>query len=122
MTKKSEFWSDTLVKKLKELYLEQGKTATEIAKIFDTTKNAIIGKIHRLGLNTLKDKDDEQKTKATPIGSFKLSEIKSNMCLWAEGDDKDIVFCGDKAVIGEQYCTKHVAEVYLHYKKTNGEE
>ena len=42
-------WDETLINKLKEL-ADRGLSATQIGEIFGTTKNAIIGKCHRLGL------------------------------------------------------------------------
>ena len=40
-------WTDQKINKLKKLW-EQGIIATEIAKIFGTSKNSIIGKANRL--------------------------------------------------------------------------
>ena len=42
-------WTDEKVEKLRELWA-QGYTANEIAKKLDVTKNAIVGKVHRLCL------------------------------------------------------------------------
>tara|TARA_R100000995_G_scaffold77016_1_gene46878 strand:- start:724 stop:933 length:210 start_codon:yes stop_codon:yes gene_type:complete len=47
-----EKWTDERVQKLKQLRLE-GKTAYEIAsELGDVSRNAVIGKIHRLGLSS----------------------------------------------------------------------
>lgn len=44
-------WTDERVDELKALWL-QGKTASQIAKeLGDVTRNAVIGKVHRLGLS-----------------------------------------------------------------------
>lgn len=42
-------WTDEKVEQLRELWA-QGLTANEIAKKLDVTKNAIVGKVHRLCL------------------------------------------------------------------------
>jgi hypothetical protein len=52
---KDSIWNDNLVNQLKDLYLSQDLTTVNIAKELGFTKNAIIGKIHRLKLNALKD-------------------------------------------------------------------
>ncbi len=52
---KDSIWNEGLVNKLKDLYLKKEMTTVNIAKELGFTKNAIIGKIHRLNLNTLKE-------------------------------------------------------------------
>tara|TARA_Y100001958_G_C21008958_1_gene389820 strand:- start:536 stop:730 length:195 start_codon:yes stop_codon:yes gene_type:complete len=43
-------WTEEKIKKLRELW-SKGHTASQIADIFgDTTRNAVIGKAHRLNL------------------------------------------------------------------------
>ncbi len=45
-------WDNQRIEKLKTLW-EEGKTAKEIAIIFgDVSRNAVIGKVHRLGLTS----------------------------------------------------------------------
>ena len=45
-------WNNQRIEKLKKLWAE-GKTAKEIAMIFgDVSRNAVIGKVHRLGLTS----------------------------------------------------------------------
>ena len=53
-------WDNELVNQLKILYLQHNLTTLEIGKKLGFTKNAIIGKIHRLGL--AKDEDISQET------------------------------------------------------------
>ncbi len=43
-------WTDTLQARLRELW-EQGLTASQIAAELSVTRNAVIGKAHRLGLS-----------------------------------------------------------------------
>jgi GcrA cell cycle regulator len=47
---KSSRWDNELVEELKKLYFKKELTTIEIGKKLGFTKNAIIGKIHRLGL------------------------------------------------------------------------
>ena len=67
-------WTSEKVEKLKELWTK-GHTASQIAEALgDTTRNAVIGKVHRLGLsnretNISKSPTDSQKiTKSTKRG------------------------------------------------------
>ena len=43
------FWTDETVEELRKLW-DKGLTANEIAKVLGVTKNAIVGKVHRLCL------------------------------------------------------------------------
>lgn len=120
-------WTDDRVKLLKQLWGE-GKTAAEIAKeLGGVTRNAVIGKAHRLKLNSrlspiqqnVKKAKSERKDiahKPTPIRKvefkglgIKLRDLENDMCRWPSGDpkDKDFVFCGCKRVEGLPYCPEH---------------
>jgi len=63
-------WTDEKVKKLKELWTK-GHTASEIAGMFgDTTRNAVIGKAHRLDL-------EERAPSKNKSSSEKKNTVKS---------------------------------------------
>ncbi|MDR0484072.1 MAG: GcrA family cell cycle regulator [Alphaproteobacteria bacterium] len=62
---KDSIWNDSLVDKLKDLYLNKNMTAVNIGNELGFSKNAIIGKIHRLQLNTLKDSSIKEQDKST---------------------------------------------------------
>ncbi|MGD1924460.1 MAG: GcrA family cell cycle regulator [Paracoccaceae bacterium] len=58
-------WTDERVEKLKELWTE-GMSASQIAKVLGgVTRNAVIGKVHRLGLSN-RASGDEAKTAEAP--------------------------------------------------------
>lgn len=58
-------WTDERVEKLKELWTE-GMSASQIAKVLGgVTRNAVIGKVHRLGLSN-RAGSDESKTAEAP--------------------------------------------------------
>ena len=65
-------WTDEKVKKLRDLWTK-GHTASEIAALLgDTTRNAVIGKAHRLELEERapsKNKPSSEKKKTTPKGT-----------------------------------------------------
>lgn len=125
-------WTDDRVKLLKQLWGE-GKTAAEIAKeLGGVTRNAVIGKAHRLKLNSrvspiqqnvkkTKAERKENTFKPTPVRKIefkgigiKLKDLETDMCRWPSGDpkDKDFVFCGCKKVEGLPYCPEHCKAAY----------
>lgn len=130
-------WTDERVNLLKQLWGE-GKTAAEIAKVLGegVTRNAVIGKAHRLKLssraspiqqNKKSTKNasviDRPKIKKQPVIkniNFKgkeipLSELGPKDCRWPNGDPRDkenFSFCGCKAVEGIPYCEEHAKIAY----------
>ncbi|MEM9468646.1 MAG: GcrA family cell cycle regulator [Pseudomonadota bacterium] len=130
-------WSDERVEVLKKLWGE-GKTAAEIAKQLGegVTRNAVIGKAHRLKLssrispiqqNTKKrkvaDKPAVRAVKRPPsqpkMPEFKgkevsLAELTDKMCRWPSGDPQgdDFSFCGCDVVEGLPYCSTHAQAAY----------
>ena len=58
-------WTDERVEKLKELWTE-GMSASQIAKVLGgVTRNAVIGKVHRLGLSN-RTQGEEPKVAEAP--------------------------------------------------------
>lgn len=127
-------WTDERVALLKQLWGE-GKTAAEIAKVLGDgiTRNAVIGKAHRLKLssrlspiqqNAPKKAKAESAAPRAPKPAVKLPEFKgkginlidldSRMCRWPVGDPKDenFNFCGCDAVAGLPYCEDHCRAAY----------
>ncbi len=126
-------WTDDRVTLLKQLWGE-GKTAAEIAKVLGDgiTRNAVIGKAHRLKLssrlspiqqNTVKKPKGDAAPRA-PRPQIKLPEFKgkslnlidlsNNMCRWPSGDPKEenFSFCGCEVVPGLPYCATHASIAY----------
>jgi GcrA cell cycle regulator len=130
-------WTDERVQLLKKLWCE-GKTAAEIAQeLGGVTRNAVIGKAHRLKLsnrispiqqNTVKpaarakteDRPVAPRRAAantdTPIKVMGVSmvDLKDKMCRWPLGDPKDpeFHFCGCSTVAGLPYCGEHAKIAY----------
>ena len=79
-------WTSEKVEKLKELW-SKGHTASQIAeKLGDTTRNAVIGKAHRLNLearapskqsNSIRSKDNRQTVKRTPAPMSRKAKFQS---------------------------------------------
>jgi len=126
-------WTDDRVALLKNLWTE-GKTAAEIAKALGgVTRNAVIGKAHRLKLSNRvspiqqNKKPAQPKKKAEPVVSAKkilaedaqrdtvpLVDIGARDCRWPIGDpqDENFGFCGCPALPGLPYCMEHAQVAY----------
>lgn len=118
-------WTEDRIEKLKKLW-DDGLSASQIAKELGegVTRNAVIGKAHRLGLKSRPSpvKTDTEKKKAAPKPAARASDKKlvtlldlnDRMCKWPIGHpgDADFHFCGKPSEPGMPYCARHCAEAY----------
>ncbi|RMB00593.1 GcrA family cell cycle regulator [Eilatimonas milleporae] len=118
-------WTDERIEQLKKLW-DEGLSASQIAKELGegVTRNAVIGKAHRLGLKSRPSpvKSDKTKAKAPAKKAAKkeakkfvtLLDLTDRMCKWPIGHpgDPDFHFCGRPAEPGMPYCATHCAEAY----------
>lgn len=110
-------WTDEQVEELKHLW-DKGLTTGEIGKALGVSKNAVVGKAHRLGLNsrpspirrgedentagtnTPARQPSEKKKAAKPAPGkkaaekekkklFTVNDLTSSSCRWPIGDPKD---------------------------------
>ena len=143
-------WTPEKEKKLKELWAK-GHTASQIATLLgDTTRNAVIGKAHRLNLEARAPSKQtsfsgKQETKPArkaqqPISrksKFKsilldknfepekptsLEGLTESTCRWPIGhpDEEKFYFCGRKPIEDFPYCKLHV--LYAFQPKNPKEE
>tara|TARA_Y100001935_G_C17231290_1_gene470551 strand:- start:507 stop:902 length:396 start_codon:yes stop_codon:yes gene_type:complete len=99
-------WTETRVDQLKQLWGD-GLTASQIAeKLGGVSRNAVIGKAHRLGLSS---RPSPIKRKMIP-----LAAVSERMCQWPIGDpgDPEFHFCGKPALHGRPYCEDHCTAAY----------
>lgn len=99
-------WTDERVAQLKQLW-EAGVGTAEIGERLGMTKNAIIGKAHRIGLKA---------RRASPRRSrAQLLKLNGQTCQWPSGDPgtAEFRFCGTPAIRGKSYCPDHYARAYI---------
>ena len=135
-------WNPEKITKLKELW-GSGKTASQIAEIIgDMSRNAVIGKAHRLNLsakiktrtanpnqNYENNLDKKNIKTAQGRGRFKsliiekdfepenpkqLEELSEDSCKWPVGhpDEKIFYFCGRSSLKDFSYCKLHLLYAY----------
>ena len=143
-------WTSEKVEKLKELW-SKGHTASQIAEMLgETTRNAVIGKAHRLDLEARapskqssvpKSKDNRQIKRTIAPTSRKakfqsilldknfepenpksLENLTESTCKWPVGhpNEEKFYFCGRKPEGEFPYCKLHV--LYAFQPKGSKEE
>lgn len=131
-------WTDERVEMLKKLWAD-GLSASQIARTMGgVTRNAVIGKVHRLGLSgratATRSERPRRVTVPKPIakpvparpifveeplrlenGDFvTMMTISDRMCKWPIGDPArdEFRFCGRKSSDGHPYCEAHARLAY----------
>ena len=133
-------WSDDRVEQLKSLWTE-GLSASQIARALGgVTRNAVIGKVHRLGLAgrasptraerprvSMSPKVPSLRSHTPPApvveedpltladGNFAtVLTISDRMCRWPIGDPSasEFHFCGRSPKSGSPYCEAHARKAY----------
>ncbi|EKV31288.1 hypothetical protein C882_3661 [Caenispirillum salinarum AK4] len=123
-------WTDERIELLKTLWGE-GLTTGEIGKRLGVSKNAVVGKAHRLGLKgrpspikrtrkAAKPEKPEKPAEPTPA----IMELQGPTCRWPFGDPREpgFHFCGAQAIPGKPYCSEHAAVAYVNSSKSKAEE
>ena len=135
-------WTEEKVEKLKELW-GKGNTASQIAEIIGgISRNAVIGKAHRLHLSAkikkrsvlsnqisnekfdsanIKKQGRKDKFKSflldknfEPAKNLNLEELNDQTCKYMEGhpNEHNASFCGRKTVEKFSYCPLHLIVVF----------
>lgn len=97
-------WTDELIARLKELW-EQGLSTAEIGRQLSITKNAVVGKAHRLGLPP---RPSPIRNKAAAEGAGKTTRSRTSRAKKAEeapaGDDAE----AEKTAVADQAAAQPV--------------
>ena len=143
-------WTPEKEEKLKEFW-KKGYSGSQIANMLgDTTRNAVIGKAHRLKLearsiskkhrskiNAEKNNSENKTQKLGRKARFKallldknfepenpksLEELHDEICRWPIGhpDEPNFYFCGRKSMKSFSYCKLHV--LYAFQPKNKKED
>jgi len=107
-------WNDERVAALQRLWA-QGLSASQIAeRLGNVTRNAVIGKAHRLGLASR-----PSPIRVTPASvaapAPRSGSYKGPTCQWPMGDPAgtDFKFCGAPTEPGRPYCHQHCEAAYI---------
>ena len=127
-------WTEERISLLKKLW-EEGASANRIAEQIGTSRNAVIGKVHRLGLSKRESpikrnpqspsysrKRKSQELPPSPSKGITILDLTERMCRWPKGDpgDPDFQFCGGKVIPGAPYCATHAAQAYQPSRRDSG--
>jgi GcrA cell cycle regulator len=109
-------WTPERVERLTQLF-EEGLPTAEIGRRLGLTKNAVIGKLHRIALSP-------RISTPPPPPQRNFFEFKGPSCLWPHGhpDDSDFHFCGARPLPGKPYCAEHAAIAYVRPKEPREEK
>ncbi|MFQ5775516.1 MAG: GcrA family cell cycle regulator [Kiloniellaceae bacterium] len=130
-------WTDDRVAELARLW-ESGYSASAIGRVLGVSKNAVVGKAHRLRLASRPSPIRRERRApvrrripmlARPIEPRPVAAPppppeprwtvrrvgKGPNCLWPIGDPRepDFHFCAAPAVEGKPYCPEHCARAYI---------
>jgi len=131
-------WTEERVEQLKTLWTE-GLSASQIARVLGgVTRNAVIGKVHRLGLagRASPSRSERPRMPSAPKVQMRTAHappapvveedpliledgshatvLTDRMCRWPIGDPSgdEFHFCGRKPKNGSPYCEAHARKAY----------
>jgi len=132
-------WNEENIRELRRLW-DAGYSASAIGKQIGITKNAVIGKAHRLGLKSRPSPIKRGVTKsviapvvrkAPPVETPPMPALRpaprktanGPSCLWPIGDPgaADFHFCGEPSIDGKPYCSEHCAKAYITRSRSESE-
>ena len=136
-------WTPEQIGQLTRLWSE-GLSTAEIGKRLGISKNAVVGKAHRLHLNSrpspikrvgprpaIVRQPTHVRQPAPAMASapapqpapMRIVELSSQACRWPIGHpgDENFHFCTQRAIQGKPYCVEHSAVAYVKAKPKAGE-
>jgi GcrA cell cycle regulator len=137
-------WTPEQITQLTQLWRE-GLSTAEIGKRLGISKNAVVGKAHRLHLDSRPSpikrvgprpaiiRHTQPVRPALPAAAparasqsaapQRVVELSNQSCRWPIGHpgDEDFHFCTQRAIQGKPYCVEHSAVAYVKAKPKAGE-
>ncbi len=106
----SDTWTPERIEQLTTFW-EEGVTTAEMGRRIGVSKNAVIGKVHRIGLTP-------RVVKEKPAPRRDIFDFAGPVCMWPIGHptDDNFHFCGGRPIIGKPYCAGHAAVAYIRPK------
>jgi GcrA cell cycle regulator len=103
-------WTPELIEQLSAFW-KQGLSTAEIGRRIGVSKNAVVGKAHRLLLDPR-----PSPLKRPPVR--RVVGISGPACSWPTGHpgERDFHFCGKRPVAGKPYCAEHAELAYVKPK------
>jgi GcrA cell cycle regulator len=104
-------WTPERIELMKSLW-DEGVTTAEIGRRIGVSKNAVVGKVHRLGLVP-------RIIKNVPPPQRNVFDFPGPACMWPIGHptDDDFHFCGSLPISGKPFCEYHSTKAYIHKDK-----
>jgi GcrA cell cycle regulator len=135
-------WTSEQISHLTQMWNE-GLSTAEIGKRLGISKNAVVGKAHRLHLDSrpspikrigprpaISRSVHHHPRPAAPVAAApaprpapRVVELSSQTCRWPIGHpgDPNFHFCSERAIQGKPYCIEHSAVAYVKAKPKAGE-
>ena len=112
-------WTPEQVELLSKLWTE-GLTTSEIGLRLGVSKNAVVGKAHRLSL-VARPSPIKRNENSKPPQPKQPTLPPGKACCWPIGDPKKdgFHFCGKLAIPSKPYCLEHAAIAYINPKAKN---
>lgn len=119
-------WTEERLDGLKKLWSE-GLSITQIGMQLGVSRNAVVGKVHRMGLPKrqspiVRPPESAPQVQPEPRRStITFDQWDRTRCSWPIGDPKSASFrfCGEEVVAGRPYCSHHCAVAYTSGSKEN---
>lgn len=111
-------WTPERIAELERLWAT-GATTAEIGRLLNVTKNAVVGKTHRLGLpgrpSPIIREAIHAPSPPPPPAPPTVVEYHGPPCQWPFGDPgaEDFHFCGAPASPNRSYCDEHCRLAYV---------
>ena len=104
-------WTPTRISILIALW-DEGLTTSVMGNRLGVTKNAVVGKVHRLGLPK---RGSPIKQKPKPAQIISLEALRPDQCCWPDGEPgkEDFRCCGEPVQPEKPYCANHCERAYV---------